>query len=101
MKAVFQYIVFEFDKAEEETAWLEVLELDRLEAEELERKRLEELKEAEGGGEVLSDSDPKSPTVNLTKDPAKINRENRDADSDDEPEHRGGLMSVVSGGATE
>ncbi len=58
MKAVFAFIVNELDKAEQEQCWLEVLELDRREAEELERLRQEELKEQ---GEILSESDLKSP----------------------------------------
>ena len=48
----------ELDKAEQEQCWLELLELDRCEAEELERLRQEELKEQ---GEILSESDLKSP----------------------------------------
>lgn len=93
MKAVFQYINSEFDRAEEETAWLEVIELDRLEAEEIERKRQEELKE---NGEIISDSDLKSPTINITKNPENV-RKGGDSD-DDEPEHRGGPLSVSGGG---
>jgi hypothetical protein len=95
MKAVFQYINFEFDRVEEETAWFEVMELDRLEAEEIERKRQEELKEA---GEILSESDLKSPTINITKSPVNLKK---GGDSDDEPEHRGGPLSVSGGGPTE
>ena len=97
MKAVFQYINSEFDHGEEETAWLEVLELDRLEAEELERKRQEELKE---NGEILSESDLKSPTINITKSPVNLNK-GGGGDSDDEPELRGPLSVVSGGGATE
>lgn len=96
MKAVFQYINFEFDRAEEETAWFEVIDLDRMEAEELQRKRQEELKEA---GEIISESDLKSPTINITKTPVNL-KKGGDSD-DDEPEHRGGPLSVSGGGPTE
>ncbi len=91
------FINSEFDRAEDESAWLEVLELDRLEAEEIERKRQEELKDA---GEVLSESDLKSPTVNITKSPVELSRK-QGGDSDDEPEHRGPLSVGSGGGATE
>ena len=51
-------------------------------------------------GEILSESDLKSPTVNITKSPVNLNK-NKGGDSDDEPEHRGPLSVGSGGGYTE